>query len=132
MPNTPQTIPLPATVWTAIRRGVTGKCPRCAASHFFPKFLKPVDRCAACHQDWTHQRADDFPAYLSILLTGHLLVPFVAILINTAQLTIGQLATTMIALSMIFMLALLQPCKGAVIALQYWHRMHGFQRERLE
>jgi uncharacterized protein (DUF983 family) len=28
------------------------------------------------------------------------------------------------------MLVLLQPAKGAVIALQWWHGMHGFRRER--
>ena len=34
-------------------------------------------------------------------------------------------------LAVIFMLATLQPAKGAVIALQWWHGMHGFRRERL-
>jgi hypothetical protein len=28
------------------------------------------------------------------------------------------------------LIALLQPAKGVVIALQWWHGMHGFVRER--
>ena len=28
------------------------------------------------------------------------------------------------------LLALIQPSKGAVIAMQWWHGMHGFRRER--
>ena len=33
-------------------------------------------------------------------------------------------------LAVAFMLLTLQPAKGAVIALQWWHGMHGFRAER--
>jgi len=34
------------------------------------------------------------------------------------------------ALLVAMLLALLQPSKGAVIAMQWWHGMHGFRKER--
>ena len=40
------------------------------------------------------------------------------------------LATAIIALATVMMIGLLQPAKGAVIALQWWTGMHGFVRER--
>ena len=33
-------------------------------------------------------------------------------------------------LAVAFMLLTLQPAKGAVIALRWWHGMHGFRAER--
>ena len=39
----------------------------------FPRLLKPFAHCPACGQDWTAQQADDFPAYIAIILTGHIM-----------------------------------------------------------
>ena len=43
----------------------------------FRAFLKVADRCDACGEELHHQRADDFPAYLVIVIVGHLVVPLV-------------------------------------------------------
>src|SRR3546814_13316213 len=66
---------LPASGWAAILRGLRGHCPRCGEARLFMRFLKPIPRCPQCAHDWTHQPADDFPAYVSIPVTGHLLAP---------------------------------------------------------
>jgi len=34
------------------------------------------------------------------------------------------------SLSVAMMLGMLQPTKGAVIAAQWWHGLHGFRKER--
>ena len=68
---------LPRNLRGALLRGVKGQCPRCGAAKLFRKFLKPVDHCPACHQDWTLHRADDLPPYISILITGHVLAPVI-------------------------------------------------------
>ena len=81
--------------------------------------------------DWTPQRADDFPAYISILLTGHLLAPIIVALVVTWDIGPGWLAAIILPLAAGLMLGLLQPAKGAVIALQWWHGLNGFKRERL-
>lgn len=107
-------------------RALAGRCPACGAAPLFRAFLKPVDQCQACGQDWRHQQADDFPAYIVILVLGHVLLPIVisvnmaGMLTMTGQMVLWPLLTGALALAMI------QPVKGAVIAWQWSRRMHGF------
>jgi uncharacterized protein (DUF983 family) len=111
---------------TAMKRGLLGRCPHCGQGRLFRAFLKPVDHCAACGQDYTHQRADDLPAYLSIVLVGHIVIggfmmtDLVWTLSNWTHLAIWTPLTLILAITTI------QPIKGAVIGLQWAARMHGF------
>jgi uncharacterized protein (DUF983 family) len=124
-------VPLPASGWEAMLRGARNCCPRCAKPKLFPRFLKPIAHCLHCGQDWTHQRADDFPAYVSILVTGHLIAPVIIALVKEAELSVAEMVAIIVPLAMITMLGLLQPAKGAIIGLQWWFGMHGFVKERL-
>jgi len=121
---------LPATFRTALGRALRGRCPRCGEASLFGRWLKPCPACPACGQDWTPQRADDFPAYIAILVTGHLLAPVVIAMVADFQLSPGAIAAILLPLSVGLMLGLLQPAKGGVIAAQWWHGLHGFARER--
>jgi uncharacterized protein (DUF983 family) len=58
----------------AVRRGFTGRCPNCGEGRLLRGYLKVEPKCAVCGQDFTPLRADDGPAYLTILLVGHLVV----------------------------------------------------------
>src|ERR1041384_6751635 len=62
---------------TALWRGLAGRCPHCGQGRMFGAFLKVADSCDVCGEELHHQRADDFPAYLVIVLVGHLVVPLV-------------------------------------------------------
>jgi uncharacterized protein (DUF983 family) len=117
---------LPHTLSRAALRGIKGKCPRCGQARLFGKYLKPVAQCPSCSQDWTLHQADDFPPYISIILTGHLIAPVLIAIGGSAALTMGVKITLAMVLAAALMLALLQPAKGAVIALQWWMGMHGF------
>lgn len=120
---------LPNTVWQAMWRGTRNRCPSCAQPPLFTRYLKPIPSCPDCGQDWAHQQADDFPAYLSILITGHLLAPIIIVLVNSGL--PGWIVVTAILSAAVALLAsLLQPAKGAVIALQWWLGMHGFERPK--
>ena len=77
------------------------------------------------------ERADDFPAYISILLTAHVLAPILVLANNRYELSTLAFELLAIPLALLFLILFLQPAKGAVIALQWWHGMHGFHRERL-
>ncbi len=121
---------LPSSGWVAVLRGARNRCPKCQETKLFRRFLKPISLCPHCGQDWTHQRADDFPAYVSILLTGHLMAPIIIALVKDFDLSVTALAAIIVPLAMILMIGLLQPGKGAIIALQWWLGMHGFERER--
>ena len=65
----------PVSFPKALWRGFTMKCPNCGQGHLFGRFLKVVDSCEVCGEDYTPQRADDLPAYLVIAVVGHLVVP---------------------------------------------------------
>lgn len=94
-------IALPATGREAILRGLRARCPRCGDSRLFPRFLKPVARCSRCGQDWTHQQADDFPAHVSILVTGHLMAPLIIALTRDTQLSVTWLVAIIMPLALI-------------------------------
>lgn len=121
---------LPTSFGAAMLRGMRCSCPRCGSARLFGRWLKPVDRCPACGIDWTLQRADDFPAYIAIIVTGHLLAPLMIALAMDAALGPVALAAILFPSAIAMMLGMLQPSKGLVIALQWWHGMHGFVRER--
>jgi len=98
----------------------------------FSSFLKVVDRCPVCGEELFHQRADDFPAYLVILLVGHIVVP-AALLVETdyspamwLQIAVWVPVTIGLALSLI------QPIKGAIVAMQWFGGMHGFGHRKTE
>ena len=58
----------------SIFRGLAGHCPACGESPLFWRYLKVNGRCEACDTDLSRYPADDGPAYLTILLIGHLVV----------------------------------------------------------
>ena len=104
-------------------------CPNCGEGKLFRAFLKTNDRCSACGQDFTHHRADDLPAYLVIVIVGHIVVPMaLSIETNFAPPVLLQLAIYL-PITLIASLALLQPVKGAVVGLQWAFRMHGFDED---
>ncbi|MBO9698366.1 MAG: DUF983 domain-containing protein [Sphingopyxis sp.] len=121
---------LPVSAWEAMLRGARGRCPRCDDAKLFDRFLKPAGICPACEQDWTHQQADDFPAYVAILLTGHIMAPVIIALVQETKLSLTSLAAIIVTAMLVLMIAFLQPAKGAIIALQWWFGMHGFVKER--
>ena len=116
-------------VMTAVKRGFLGRCPHCGEGKLFRAFLKPVDRCAVCDEDYTHQRADDLPAYLAIVIVGHVAVGgFMATDQSVTWSSWVHLAIWT-PLTLIMTMAIIQPIKGAVIGWQWGARMHGFGGE---
>ena len=122
---------LPASIWETLLRGARCRCPRCGDGKIFRRWLKPVDTCPSCQLDISGQRADDFPAYIAIFVTGHLLAPVIIALASSESLSAWGVLAIVIPLAVAMMVLMLQPSKGAVIGLQWWNGMHGFRKERL-
>jgi len=103
----------------ALARGFRGRCPRCDESRLFWKYLKVEARCQACGHDLAQYRADDGPAYFTILIVGHLMVAplFFFPVIWEAPVRI-TLPAVLIPLA-IGTLALLPRIKGAFIGALY-------------
>jgi len=114
----------------ALLRGFAMRCPNCGEGHLFGRFLKVADHCEVCGEDFTPQRADDFPAYLVIVVVGHVVVPgLLAMEMAYAPPAWLQLAIWL-PLTLFSALGLLQPTKGAIVGLQWQTRMHGFEETR--
>lgn len=110
----------------AVKRGFLGRCPNCGTGKLFRKFLKVTDECAECHEVLRHQRADDAPAYLVILIVGHIVVPLALLVEKLYQPPHWLALSIWLPLTLVMSLALLQPVKGVVVAWQWAQRMHGF------
>lgn len=119
-------IPEKRDVWQAIRRGFQGRCPRCGEGKVFRAFLKVADSCTVCGQDFSGHRADDLPAYLVIVIVGHLVVPLALFIETDYAPPVALQLAIYLPITLIASLALLQPVKGAVVGLQWAFRMHGF------
>ena len=92
----------------------------------FTGYLKVADACKDCGEDFTHQRADDGPAWLTMLIVGHLMAP--ALHVYFVQFRPEPLALfTVFAIGCVGLALLLLPrLKGLMVAFQWARRMHGF------
>ena len=113
-------------LWTAMKRGFRCRCPRCGEGKLFRAFLKVDNNCSACGLDFTPHRADDLPAYLVIIIVGHIIVPMILWIETDYAPSVPLQLAVYLPLTLIASLALLQPVKGAVVGLQWALRMHGF------
>ncbi|MGZ9811730.1 DUF983 domain-containing protein [Pseudoroseicyclus sp. H15] len=113
-------------LWPALRRGLRERCPHCGEGKLLHSYLKVNEKCAVCGEDYTAQRADDGPAYITILLVGHIVgfaIHFMWAWFHPEPLVMALSLTTLaVALS----LFLLPRVKGGFVALQWSRRMHGF------
>ena len=114
-----------------MKRGFRGRCPRCGEGKLFRAFLKVDDNCSVCGLDFTPHRADDLPAYLVIVIVGHIVVPTACGSRPIIRRRCWLQLAIYLPFTLIASLALLQPVKGAVVGFQWALRMHGFDEQRL-
>lgn len=107
-------------------RGWRRKCPKCGSGPLLKSYLKVNDRCAVCREELFHHRADDGPAYLTILLVGHLMAPMLHITFVTWRPEPLTLFTIFAVGCVGLSLYLLPRLKGAIIGYQWARRMGGF------
>ena len=113
-------------LWPAVLNGLKLKCPNCGQGALYSSYLKVAPKCASCGEELHHQRADDAPPYVVMVIVGHLLVAgLLALEMNVHPPTWVHLVIWL-PLAVILSLALLPPVKGALIGIQWAHRMHGF------
>jgi uncharacterized protein (DUF983 family) len=113
-------------VWAALKRGFRSRCPRCGQGKLFRAFLKTADSCSVCGLDFTPHRADDLPAYLVIVIVGHIVVPTALLIETNFAPPVWLQLSIYLPFTFFASLALLQPVKGAVVGLQWALHMHGF------
>ncbi|AHD00248.1 DUF983 domain-containing protein [Leisingera methylohalidivorans] len=110
----------------ALLKGLRLRCPNCGEGKLLHSYLKVYDGCSECGQELHHQRADDGPAYLTILVVGHILGFALHIVYTQLRPDPWTLAIIMSVITAGASLAMLPRMKGLVVAYQWAKRMHGF------
>jgi uncharacterized protein (DUF983 family) len=116
-------------LWTAMKRGFRCRCPRCGEGKLFRAFLKVDGNCSVCGLDFTPHRADDLPAYLVIIIVGHIVVPMALMIETNYSPPVALQLAIYLPITLVASLLLLQPVKGAVVGMQWALRMHGFDEQ---
>jgi uncharacterized protein (DUF983 family) len=116
----------PQSLFSDLKRGFLGRCPACGKGKLFRSYLKVNDHCPACGEEFHHHRADDFPAYLVIVIVGHVLVPIALHVEMVYAPSYWIHLAVWLPLTLGMSLGLLQPIKGAVVAIQWHLGMDGF------
>jgi uncharacterized protein (DUF983 family) len=114
----------------AVWRGFALKCPSCGRAALFRRYLKVWDRCPGCAEELHHHRADDAPAYFTILVVGHFIIGGVLGLERALSPPDWVHFVIWVPLTLASTLWLLPRVKGALIGLQWALYMHGFDRAR--
>lgn len=93
-------------------------------------YLHVADACPACGAELHHHRADDGPAWATILIAGHLLAPLMLFAFIALRPPGWVMAAGFSAAFGAFSLALLPRMKGVFVGVQWANRMHGFGHSR--
>lgn len=129
-PDAPPRAPLsPATdpsLRHAIWRGFRLRCPRCGEGAVLRDYLKVRDHCPHCGEALHHARADDGPAWLTILVVGHVMAPVLLWVYPAFRPEPWVLALGFSVGCVALSLYLLPRFKGMIVAVQWANRMGGF------
>ena len=128
-PDRPPGRPPERPLWPALRKGFCRTCPSCGRGPILKSYLKVRETCPVCCEDLSHHRADDGPAYLTILLVGHLMAPLLHITFTQFRPEPLVLFTIFGVGTVTLSLYLLPRLKGAIVAFQWARFMHGFGKE---
>ncbi|MEM1343122.1 MAG: DUF983 domain-containing protein [Pseudomonadota bacterium] len=112
----------------ALKRGWCGRCPNCGGGPLMCAYLKVTPECPACGEELHHHRADDMPAWATMLIVGHVLAALLLHVESTFKPPLWVHWAIWPAFVLALSLYLLPRIKGAVVGMQWAWRMHGFDR----
>ncbi len=113
--------------WLTVLRTFIGRCPQCGHGRLFKSYLKPVDNCATCGEKLGHIRADDGPAWLTILIVGHVLGS-VMLATSLTDRPVWQILAFILVLTVVLSLAVLPYAKGFFIGLIWRSKCLGAEK----
>jgi uncharacterized protein (DUF983 family) len=114
----------------AIKRGLRGLCPSCGRGGLFRAYLKLAPNCTICGEDLSHARADDAPAYLTMLVVAHFVAGGALYTEeNWPNAPLFWTAVIWLAVTVVVSLLILPRMKGAVVGQQWALYMHGFGKD---
>jgi uncharacterized protein (DUF983 family) len=108
----------------AFVRGLSRRCPRCGIGPSLVGYVKPATVCEHCGEGLLRFRADDAPAYFTILIVGHLVVPTMLLLERAFHPDTWVYALVAMPLILGLTLGLLPFVKGAWIGVLWSFDVH--------
>lgn len=113
------------SAWSAVGRAVRGRCPACGRGRLLQGYLTLVPACPGCGEPLGRIRADDGPAWLTILVTGHVLIPVVLSVERQSPWPEWVSMTLWPALALAMVLLLLPRAKGVFVGFLWATRAPG-------
>ena len=110
-------------------RGFLGSCPNCGQGRLFRAYLKPVEVCRDCGEALGHVRADDGPAWLTVMVVGHIMVALLLTVRAAVLMPLWASLPLFGGITTALVLALLPRAKGAFIGLIWSMNSPGSERD---
>ena len=111
---------------SALLHGWRRRCPCCGNGPMMSGYLTVRDHCAVCDTELHHHRADDGPAWATILIAGHIMAPVMLAVFTAYRPSAWMMAVGFSIAITLLSLYLLPRLKGAFVGFQWARRMHGF------
>jgi len=102
-------------------KGFLGKCPACGEGGLFRAYLKRRDACPDCGESFLGLDADDGPAWLTISIAAHVVVPLLYYLELSATLSYPVEVALLAVVTTAVVLFVLPFAKGLFIANLWWN-----------
>jgi uncharacterized protein (DUF983 family) len=116
----------PRELRLALLRGWRRRCPACGEGAMMEGYLTVRAACPACGTELHHHRADDGPAWATIMITGHIMAPLMLTIYVALRPAAWQMALGFSVFFVLLSLWLLPRLKGMFVGVQWAKRMHGF------
>mgnify|MGYP001233178594 CR=1 FL=1 len=103
--------------FSVLWRGIQKRCPKCGVGAVLTGYLKPASSCSHCGEDFSHISADDGPAWLTLLIVGHAIVPLILVFGRDNAIPAWFSITSLTLITLVGVYFILPRAKGAFIAL---------------
>ena len=118
----PGTSPPPSRMKTLLR-GLSHLCPACGQGRIYTGYLTIMPHCTDCSSPLADYRSEDAPAYFTIFIVGHIVVPGTLLMEKFASPEVWVQQALWLPLTLILTLLLLPRVKGVLLALQWLLKM---------
>jgi len=113
----------------ALLRGLRTRCPRCGIGSYRAGYLTVAPACAGCGEALGHIRADDGPAYFTLLIVAHVTVPLSLVVEQRWHPPLLPHMVVAVGLAAVLVWQLLPRIKGAMVGLMWALGLSGDERQ---
>lgn len=111
---------------TAALRALRGRCPCCGEGKLMRSYLKQVEQCSVCGEQFGQIRADDAAPWLTIIVVGHIFLPL-AFMLDWNWMPTWAAMLSMSTLFAVLSLAILPRAKMLFLAILWQTRAPGYK-----